>query len=95
MQKNRNFTTNTIFDNPTHSMCLALTKTDHSKMNGNEEMFYRALFDPIVRPEKRESWEKTWRNWFVTTSDIHDIRKPGKLKGMACNKYIFFDCILS
>ena len=65
----------------TDSMCLALTKTDYTKMNGNEEMFYRALFDPIVRPEKRQSWEKNWRNWFVTSSNIHDIRKPGKLKG--------------
>ena len=65
----------------TDSMCLALTKTNHSKINGNEEMFYRALFDPIVRPEKRESWEKSWRNWFVTTADVHDIRRPGKLKG--------------
>lgn len=65
----------------TDSMCLALTKTDHSKMGESEEMFYRGLFDPIVRPEKRESWEKSWKSWFVTTNDIHDIRKPGKLKG--------------
>ena len=65
----------------TDSMCLALTQTDHLKMGGNEEMFYRGLFDPIVRPEKRQSWESSWKDWFVTTNDIHDIRKPGKLKG--------------
>ena len=65
----------------TDSMCLALTKTEHSNMDGKEEKFYRGLFDPIVRPEKRESWEQSWKKWFVTTKDIRDIRKPGKLKG--------------
>ena len=65
----------------TDSMCLALTKTNHAEMNGNIESFYRGLFDPIVKPSMRESWERTWKKWFVTTDDIHDIRKPGKLKG--------------
>ena len=41
---------------------------------------YRAIFDPIVKPEMRDSWEKTWKSWFVTTSEVEDERFPGKLK---------------
>ena len=62
-------------------MCLALTKTDHTAMNGDTESFYRGLFDPIVKSNMRDSWENSWKDWFVTTDDVHDIRKPGKLKG--------------
>ena len=63
----------------TDSMCLALTKT-RAVTNDSEEEKYRALFDPIIRPEMRESWEKTWKQWFCTTNETIDIRKPGKWK---------------
>ena len=45
------------------------------------ETSLRSLFDPIVKPSMKESWEATWKTWFVTTNEIWDIRKPGKLKG--------------
>ena len=67
----------------TDSMCLALTKTDHAAMKGDTESFYRGLFDPIVKSNMRQSWESTWKDWFVTTDDVHDKRKPGKLKGQS------------
>ena len=63
----------------TDSMCLALTKS-RDVTNDSEEEKYRALFDPIIRPEMRESWEATWKNWVCTTTEVEDIRKPGKLK---------------
>ena len=46
----------------------------------SREEQYRAIFDPIVRPEKRADWEREWKQWFVTTTDVEDERFPGKLK---------------
>ena len=43
------------------------------------------MFDPIVKPSMRESWENQWEQWFVTTNETKDIRKPGKLKGWFTN----------
>ena len=63
-------------------MCLGLTKTDlPGSYSTNKEEQLRALFDPLVKPEMKESWERQWKDWFVTTSCIEDLRKPGKLKG--------------
>ena len=42
----------------------------------------RAIFDPIVRSEMKNSWESKWKDWFVTTDTVIDQRTPGKLKGM-------------
>ena len=50
--------------------------------NCDPETYYRALFDPIVCPDKRESWERQWKSWIVTTNDIEDQREPGKFKCM-------------
>ena len=67
----------------TDSMCLGLTKTDlQGTYSTNKEEQLRALFDPIVRPEMKESWEKLWKTWFVTTTAVEDLREPGKLKGI-------------
>ena len=41
----------------------------------------RAIFDPIVRPEMKQSWESQWKDWFCTTTEVEDQRWPGKLKG--------------
>ena len=64
----------------TDSMALALTRSgpEHEIPEHN----LRSLFDPLVKPSKKESWEVSWKDWFVTTDEIWDIRKPGKLKGM-------------
>ena len=64
----------------TDSMCLGLTKTRPLRPNMTREEEYRAIFDPIVKDEMRESWEETWKNWFVTTTEVEDERFPGKLK---------------
>lgn len=73
-------------------MCLALTKTDlPASYSTNKEEQLRALFDPLVRPEMKESWEKTWKDWFVTTSCVEDLRKPGKLKGLTIS---YLSCYL-
>ena len=67
----------------TDSMCLGLSKSapDPGPQASKEEQL-RALFDPLVRPEKRESWEQTWKTWFTTTSTVEDKRTPGKFKGL-------------
>ena len=41
----------------------------------------RSIFDPIVRPNMRQSWEAQWKSWIVTTDSVEDQRCPGKLKG--------------
>ena len=63
----------------TDSMALALTRSGPE--TDDPEASLRSLFDPIVKPSMKESWETTWKSWFVTTNEISDIRKPGKLKG--------------
>ena len=63
----------------TDSMCLALTKS-RTVNNDSEEEKYRALFDPIVKKEMRASWEAMWKDWICATTQIEDIRTPGKLK---------------
>ena len=68
----------------TDSMALALTKSGPE--TNDPEASLRSLFDPIVKPSMKESWESSWKSWFVTTDEIWDIRKPGKLKGELCSK---------
>ena len=63
-------------------MCLALTQTDTNNSNStNKETQLRALFDPIIKPSMRDSWERKWKTWFVTTNSVVDKRTPGKFKG--------------
>ena len=69
----------------TDSICLGLTKSNPEPEDGTKEDQMRALFDPLVKPEKRESWEAKWKDWIVTTKEVWDIRKPGKLKGKENN----------
>ena len=66
----------------TDSMCLGLTRTQSLRVGMTREEEYRAIFDPIVKPEMRDSWENTWKDWFVTTNQVEDERLPGKLKRM-------------
>ena len=63
----------------TDSMALALTRSGPEIED--PEASLRSLFDPLVKPSKKASWESSWKSWFVTTDEIWDIRKPGKLKG--------------
>ena len=50
----------------------------------------RSIYDPIVRPEMRQSWELKWKSWFVTTDAVEDQRCPGKLKSELYSKVSIF-----
>ena len=64
------------------SITLALTRTDlESSYSNDKETQMRALFDPIVKPSMKNSWERNWKSWFVTTNTVIDKRTPGKMKG--------------
>lgn len=64
----------------TDSMCLALTAGLSFNKHDSLEKQLTSMFDPIIRPEMRESWETQWKQWFVTTDTVEDQRWPGKLK---------------
>ena len=64
----------------TDSMCLGLSRSRPIPENADPEQYYRAIFDPIVKDEMRDSWERQWKSWFVTTNEVSDQRMPGKLK---------------
>ena len=64
----------------TDSMALATTRTRPMTEGMTPEEELRAVFDPIVKPEMRESWENNWKKWFVTLATVEDERFPGKLK---------------
>ena len=64
----------------TDSMALATTDTRQVPETASVEEKYAAIFEPIIKPEMRDSWEKTWKQWFVTTTDVSDTLFPGKLK---------------
>lgn len=75
------------------SICLGLSETDFTNTySDNKEAQLRSLFDPIIKPEMRESWEQQWKSWFVTTHEVPDLRKPGKLKGyiFRINSYLLY-----
>ena len=69
----------------TDSMAIATTKTIPLEDGMSTEMRYRCVFDQIIRPDMRESWEENWKKWFVTTDTIEDGLTPGKLK---CNMFL-------
>ena len=76
----------------TDSVCLATTKSLSITKDSTEEEKFRAIFDPIVKPEMRGSWERKWKTWFCTVDPCQpedrvnyrkwaeDQREPGKLK---------------
>ena len=66
----------------TDSICIGLSRTLPIKENATVEEDHRAVFDPLVRPEMRESWERTWRDRFVLSKKVEDCRRPGLLKRM-------------
>ena len=45
----------------TDSMCLATTQTMDLADDATEEDKLRAIFDPIVKPSMKDSWEKQWK----------------------------------
>ena len=67
-------------------MALATTSTAPISDSMTTEERYRAVFDPIVRPSMRASWDRTWKQWFCTTNTIEENLTPGKLK---CKHLLF------
>ena len=75
----------------TDSIFLGVTKCRERTDEMTTEEKLRSIFDPIVKHEMKLSWEEKWKSWFVTTDEIEDQRKPGKLKGNFC----FSDIIIT
>ena len=73
----------------TDSMCLALSKSQPSSPDDDLEMSLRKLFDPMVKPHMKQSWEEKWKSWFVTSEDVEDQRCPGKMKGLLISNTVF------
>ena len=68
----------------TDSMCLALSRSRFENTDDLENL-HRGLYEPIVKEEMRESWNKSFKDWFVTTRDARDEKKPGKWKSKSQN----------
>ena len=77
----------------TDSIFLGVTDCKPRTESMTPEEKLRAVFDPIVRSDMKESWEANWKSWFVTTNEIEDQRKPGKLKGTCSSVKVYFTCI--
>ena len=75
----------------TDSIFLGVTKCRERTDGMTTEEKLRSIFDPIVKSDMKLSWEEKWKSWFVTTDEIEDQRKPGKLKGNLC----FSDIIIT
>ena len=65
-------------------MCLALSRSEFRNTDDLEDL-HRGLYEPIVKEEMRESWNKSFKEWFVTTRDARDEKKPGKWKRKSQN----------
>ena len=61
-------------------MAIVSTRTSRITEEMSLEDRYRAIFEPIVRPEMRQSWNENWKKWFCTTGTIEENLTPGKLK---------------
>ena len=65
-------------------MALVTSKTAELNDSMSIEERYTAVFEPIVRPNMRESWKQNWKKWFCTTGTIEENLTPGKLKCKLC-----------
>ena len=66
----------------TDSIGFALTETDLEAYNSakNLEEKIEAIFGPVIKPNKRSSWDETYTDWFVTNDSVENQLKPGLLK---------------
>ena len=62
----------------TDSIAIATTGTGH--LDGSREDRMRSIYDPMLKPENRQSFYVHWKKWFVLSDRIEDLRKPGLLK---------------
>ncbi len=40
----------------------------------------RAIFDPILKADRKEDFYKIWQDWFVLEETVRDEKTSGKLK---------------
>ena len=66
----------------TDSITIGFSETLPIQSDMSIEEYHRAVFDPIIRPDMRSSWEDTWRDHFVLTKKVEDCRRPGLFKRM-------------
>ena len=64
----------------TDSMAIVTCRTRELRLDMTPEEEMTAVFDPILQPEKRQSWYENWSKWFVLTRETEDEKFPGKLK---------------
>ena len=61
---------------------MAFVFSNSKPVTGTLEEVLNSVFQPIIKPEMIESWNKNWKKWFVTTNEVEDKRFPGKV---SCN----------
>ena len=57
---------------------LATTKTGAS--DGTRKSSMRAIFEPLLKEDRKEDFFKIWGEWFVLEDTVRDEKTPGKLK---------------
>ena len=40
----------------------------------------RAIFEPMLKPDRKEEFFKIWSDWFVLEETVRDEKTSGKLK---------------
>lgn len=66
----------------TDSIGIALACTDLEAFNAAKNLNTKidALFNRIIKPEKKKSWRSTYKDWFVVNESVENQLKPGLLK---------------
>ena len=67
----------------TDSIGCAFTDTDLDRFNkaeGNLKEIIGSIFDPLIRPEMKQSWQEKYTDWFVVDQTVENQLKPGLLK---------------
>lgn len=72
----------------TDSIGIALTDTDIKayKNATNLKQKIDAIFLPLIKPSMKESWDKSYTDWFVVDESVENQLKPGLLK---CKVFVF------
>ena len=66
----------------TDSIGIAFSDTDLDRFNkaDNLEETIGSIFDPLVRPDMKKSWQEKYTDWFVVNQTVENQLKPGLLK---------------
>ena len=64
------------------SLCIATTQTKTITDEMTLEEKLKSIFEPILKPNMVNSWQRQWKDYFVTENTVEDKRCPGKMKRM-------------